>query len=224
MIVVAAMLSLHPNAWRLAQNVAAAVTPTPTATATGVVFGARDCLSGNGQNRTWCPPTAQCSPGQTTVAGPNIDLTTGSIGSSVCAANGTGQAIYPHAMSGATPVPISQSTAVPNTDKEYLTLTTNTTAAITLPCYGEAAHGANMDFFVVQGTGSTYTMTAGSVGPLTVSGCSATTLSAASVVGSCVIGTTDGALGTSSELHIAANYQVVGSAGEWTVETCNNVR
>lgn len=207
-----------------AASATATPTLTPTATPTVALHTALDCLSGNGTLPTWCPPATQCATGQVAVYGVGPDPGSNSIGPSVCAANGTGQAIYPHAMSGATPVPVAQSTAIPNVDEEYLLMTTNVTAPITLPCYGAIAHGEIMHFDIINGTGSAYTLTNGTVGPLTVSGCSATTLSASNAVGTCAINGTDGALGTSSELHLDVNYKVIGSAGEWTVEACNNVR
>ena len=206
-------------------------TLTPTATPTVTLYAAKDCLSGDGQRKTWCPPATQCTTGQVVVAGPGPDPGSNDIGAGTCLTIPTPSAgatpippIVPHTLTGATPVPVSQSTVVPNIDTEYLQMTTNVTAAIPLPCYGAAAHGAKMQFFIINGTGAAYTLTSGTVGPLTVSACSSTTLGAASTVGSCVIGATSGALGTSSELHISANYQVIGSAGEWTVEACNNVR
>ena len=62
----------------------ATTTATPTATATFTIYVAKDCLSGDGQSFTWCPPATKCTTGQTVVAGTGPDPASGSIGPGTC--------------------------------------------------------------------------------------------------------------------------------------------
>jgi len=63
-------------------------TPTPSATPTVTLYASKDCLSGDGQRKTWCPPATQCTTGQVAVYGPGPDPGSNDIGASTCATNG----------------------------------------------------------------------------------------------------------------------------------------
>ena len=195
-------LTIKP-VFHIEQNQAAAVTPTPTPTPTAQP----PCKAQLGSY--FCAPNSAATPGQLLYAPNGMDITNNPQITAWVNPNFT--------LTGATPTLLCD-TAIGIYSTDYEVLTTNVTA-VTTPANGVCPKGKIIHVQFVQSA---------SGGPYTIVAVASWTAGSGTTFGSnpatCTIGTTQGAIGTSSVI----NYDLIngGPAGsdDWEVLACPTVR